>query len=270
MEVCPVFIDETGVLSGSPRRQPVYGVAALVVPDTGDITDALYRRHFNFIADRMAERRRIRRGIEERDERPTLQELDSLMHSSRHHEYKFTETSRFNIQQYIDLLNIYFAFPEMEFHAMILDRLSPTYSLSRWDNDVWSAYAHLTRDLLERRLDRDVFAIVDLQGKPEGSTVYLEDVLCSVHEVKGCLRATSDMSVYLQIVDMLLGCVQFDWKDENNYYGTASKRANEKRELVNYVKSRLGLLPEERFLARGVSSWEWTSPSRFTVHHGGW
>ena len=42
MEVCPAFIDETGILSGPARVQPFYGVGVLVVPDTGRITDALY------------------------------------------------------------------------------------------------------------------------------------------------------------------------------------------------------------------------------------
>ena len=151
MEVCPAFIDETGVLSGSPRRQPVYGVAALVVPETKDITDTLYRRHFNFVSDRATERRNIRQAIRQRGQMPTLKEIDVLMHSTSHHEYKFTEASRFNIQQYIDLLNIYFTFPELQFHAMVWDRRAPDYSLARWNEDVWSAYAHLTRDLIGRR-----------------------------------------------------------------------------------------------------------------------
>ena len=61
----------------------------------------------------------------------------------------------------------------------------------------------LCQSLLHRRLTRDVFAIVDLQSKPGDSPEHMEDILCSVESVKGCLRATSDMSIYLQIVDVL-------------------------------------------------------------------
>ena len=270
MEVCPVFIDETGVLSGSPLRQPVYGIGALVVPDTRSITDTLYRLHFNFSSGRMAERHELRRNIRARGDALTLQEVDRLMHSTRHHEYKFSEVSRFNVQQYINLLNVYFSFPDVQFHAMILDRLDDAYSLARWQGDVWGAYADLTRILLDRRLDRDVFAIADLQGKPDDSQIYLEDRICSVGAVKGCLRATSDMSVYLQLVDVLLGCVQFDWKDANDYYGTTSRRADEKRALVNFVKNQLGLRSEDRFLGNGVSFGMWDSPSLFTVCREDW
>ena len=108
-----------------------------------------------------------------------------------------------------------------------------------------------------------------MQDKPYKSPVYLEDTLCSVRLVKGCLRATSDMSIYLQIVDVLLGCVGFDWKDAKGYYGTTSKRANEKRELVNFVKSRLGLKSGES-LSLETSLSERAAPSRFTVWRHGW
>ena len=269
MEVCPAFIDETGILTGPPRQQPIYGIGVLIIPDPRTLTDSLYRLHFNFIADRMAERQRLRKSISLRDTPPTLTEVDRLMHSTRHHEYKFADVTRFNLQQYIDLLNLYFSFPEPQFHALMLDRLDPSYSLSPWDGDPWKAYAYLTRKLLERRLDRDVFAIVDLQDKPYKSPVYLEDALCSVRLVKGCLRATSDMSIYLQIVDVLLGCVGFDWKDAKGYYGATSKRANEKRELVNFVKGRLGLKPGES-LSSETNLAKRVAPSRFTVWRHGW
>ena len=270
MEICPAFVDETGILSGLRKQQPVYGIGVLVIPDTKAITNSLYRLHFNFSSDRMAERGRIRKEIRSRDESPTLREVDRLMHSTRHHEYKFSEVTRFNLQQYIDLLNLYFSFPEPQFHALIMDRLDSSYDLSRWDGDTWWAYADLARELLGRRLDRDVFAIVDLQDKPDHSSVYIEDMLCSVPSVKGCLRGTSDMSVYLQIVDVLLGCVQFDWKDANGYYGTTSQRAREKRELVEFVKNQLGLPSGARMLTKETTSQSWETPSVFTVCRGNW
>ena len=74
--------------------------------------------------------------------------------------------TRFNLQQYVDLLNLYFSFPEPQGHAMMSDRLGPSYSLSSWNGGPWQAYADLTRKLLERRLDRDVFTVVDLRDKP--------------------------------------------------------------------------------------------------------
>ena len=115
-----------------------------------------------------------------------------------------------------------------------------------------------------------MFAIVDLQGKPDSSPEHLEDILCSAEPVKGCLRATSDMSIYLQIVDALLGCVQFDWKDQRGYYSETSKRAQEKRMLVDFVKRNLDISIEQPFIEDGQSLKDWAGKSSFTIWKWEW
>ena len=109
----------------------------------------------------------------------------------------------------------------------------------------------------------------DLQSKPDQSKVHLEDVLCSVSTVKGCLRATSDMSIYLQLVDLLLGCVQYDVKESIGYYDPSSKRAKAKGQLARFLKTKLGMRPMNRFLANG-QGFEWDALSTFTVTAGEW
>ena len=267
MEVCPVFIDETGVLSGTVREQPIYGIGALVIPAPGEMTDKYYRLHFNFVSSARTERNRIRKEMQARGERLTLTEVDRMMWSSRHHEYKFSEITRSNVQQYIDLLRLYFSFEGLEFHSLLVNRLADGFSLEEWNYDDWKAYADFTRQLLDKSLTRDVFAIVDLQGKPSNSPDYIEDVLCSVKSVKGCLRATSDMSIYLQLVDVLVGCVQFDWKDQRGYYGATSARAQAKRDVVNFVKSRLGMPHETPFISDSQAFEMWDKPSVFSVRN---
>ena len=126
MQACPAFIDETGIPTGPPNQQPIYGIGVLIIPDPRTLTDSLYRLHFNFIADRMEERQRLRKTIRLRDAPPTLREVDRLMHSTRHHEYKFADMTRFNLQQYIDLLNLYFSIRANYWS----DGLTETFSLS--------------------------------------------------------------------------------------------------------------------------------------------
>ena len=135
MEVSPVFIDKTGVLSGSVAEQPIYGIGALLVPDTREITDRLYRLHFNFIRDRMKARNDIRKDAQTSGAPLTLQEVDRMMWSTSHHEYKFTEVTRFNLQEYIDILNIYFSFTDVEFHSLLIDRTDSEFTLDGWDKD---------------------------------------------------------------------------------------------------------------------------------------
>ena len=78
------------------------------------------------------------------------------------------------------------------------------------------------------------------------------------------------MSIYLQIVDVLLGCVQFDVKNRFGYYDATSRRAQEKSQLVRFVKSKLGIRSEQGFLAEGHVPSEWHEPSVFTVSKGRW
>ncbi len=270
MEVCPAFVDETGVLSGSSKNQPIFGVGVVVVPNTGDITDSFYSLHYNFVQNRATKRNEFRRELRARGMSLGLDEVDRLMWSTRHHEYKFTEVTLVNIQQYVDLINLYFSYSDLEFHCSIWDRRDPNAGLSRWGNDEWAAYAHFVKELLARSLTRNVFAIVDLQGEPDKSHVHLEDELCSVPFVKGCLRATSDMSIFLQLVDVLLGCVQFDIRSQMGSYAPGSKRGMAKRQLVNFVKSKLGIGQQDELLPGGRHLAQWGQPSTFTITRGKW
>jgi hypothetical protein len=266
MQVCPIFVDETGVLSSSTQMQPTYGIGLLLVPEPRIVTDSFYKLHFNFRRERTTQRNQIRQRVRREDRPPTLDELNHLMSSSRHHEYKFSEVTAHNLQQYIDLLNLYFSFSTPEFHALLIDRRDQRFTLAQWKNDPWHAYAAIVKQLLQRRLKRDVFAIIDLQGKPNDASIYLEDAVCGIPHVVGCLRATSDMSIFLQLVDVLLGCVQFDWNDRQGFYDGTSKRAQARRHLTTFVKSRFGLKQGEGFLGMLPANFrQWAKPSRFSV-----
>jgi hypothetical protein len=239
MEVCPCFVDETGVLAISASKQPVYGIGLLVIHDPTGITDSLCKTHFNLGSRKRMERRRLIGKLRSRQIKPSVEELDRLVWRTRHHEYKFSEVTDHNLQEYIDLLNVYFEFQCVEFHALIIDKTNPGFNLSRWNNDTWATYVSFMKDLLQRRLHRRVFAIVDLQNKPDSAVDYVEEAICNISAVSGCLRATSDMSVYLQLTDLLLGCVQFDWNDQKGFYNPSSRRADAKRHLTKFLKSKL-------------------------------
>lgn len=265
MEVCPAFIDETGLLGGPAHKQPVYGVGALILHGPPSVTDQFYRLHFNFASTRATERSQLIREIRAGERTPTLAEWNLLMRDTRHHEYKFSEVTRGNLQQYIDLLRLYFDHPGFEFHALLVDRLDPRFSLDLWDGDQWRAYVELVAELVRRRVSRDVFTIVDLQGGPSVSHQTVEDALCSLPKVKGCLRASSETSVFMQIVDVLLGCLQFDWNDAHQRYDVGSKRAEAKRQLARFIKASLGIPVAEPVLTAAMPYRRWSKRSVFTA-----
>ncbi|MEX2598870.1 MAG: DUF3800 domain-containing protein [Dehalococcoidia bacterium] len=265
MDTCPAFVDETGVLTGSLHEQPVYGIGLLVVPEPRQLTESLYKVHFNLVSERRQQRLGLRRKVMAGSLNPTVGELERLMWASRHHEYKFSEVSAHNLQPYLDLLNVYFSYPGVQFHSMIIDRLQDNFDAQAWKDHAWRGYCGLAKELLWRRLDRDAFVIADLQGKPNAEEYYLEDAVCTIPRVKGCLRAASEMSIFLQLVDLLLGCVQFDWKDQHHYYGSTSGRAEAKRRLTAFVKAKLGVRSDETLLPPNLPYRAWRKPSIFTA-----
>ena len=265
MEVLPAFIDETGVLTQSTREQPIYGIGLLLVKDPSKVTDSLYKLYFNVASDRSSERSRLRNEIKQGDRSPSLQEIDRLMWSTRHPEYKFTDVASHNVQRYVDLLNLYFSHDCFEFHSLLVDRTDPEFSLLQWNNDPWRAYVALGRELLERRLDKQVFALVDYQAKPTRSVISLEEEFCSIENMKGCLRAASETQIFLQLVDVLIGCVQADYKEQRGLYSSNSSRARAKKSLIGFVRSRLALPSGQPMVTRDHPIWETNSPSTFTV-----
>ena len=265
MDVVPAFIDETGVLTSSTKDQPVYGIGMLLVHDPDRLTDSFYDLHFRSGSERATKRSQIRDEVMDREGSVTLPELDRLMWSTRHYEYKYSEVSPHNLQSYIDLLNLYFSYDCVEFHALMVDRTEPGFSLSQWNNDPWYAYVGLGRELLEARLSRPAFALVDFQRRPNRSTISLENTLSLASNVAGCVRASSETQVFLQIVDVILGCVQADWKDQNGFYSPESGRAQAKKELLNFLKGRIGLPTSQPMISHTNRVMEISSPTPFSV-----
>lgn len=265
MKVLPAFVDETGVLSNSPSDQPVFGVGFLLVQDPAKVTESFYRLHFDYRSVKTAERKLLRREIRQGERSPSLDELDILMRNTRHHEFKFTDVGPHNLQKYVDLLRLYFSYDCFEFHSLFLDKKGTGFSHSQWGKDSWRTYVELGRELLERRLHTPAFTIVDFQGQPRRSPVSVEDTFREVEQVAGCVRASSETQIFLQMVDVLLGCVQADLRDLKGLYAPDSRRGKAKRDLVNFVRTNLGLLPAQPIVSEHQPVWESSTPSPFTV-----
>lgn len=265
MEVVPAFVDETGVLTSSTKDQPVYGIGMLLVHDLAKVTDSFYDLHFRYGSERANKRSRVREAIKDREDGLSLDELDRLMWSTRHYEYKYSEVSPHNLQHYIDLLNLFFSFDCLEFHSLLVDRTESGYSLSPWNNDPWKAYVELGKELMEERLSRPAFAVVDFQRRPNGASISVEDTFCLATNVAGCMRASSETQVFLQLVDVLRGCVQADWRNHSGSLSHESRRGQAKRELLSLLKKQLGLSSIQPMVTREERVLEALAPLPFTV-----
>jgi hypothetical protein len=243
VKVTSCFIDETGSL-GEPS-QPLFGVGLLVVRDNGGLTDRLYTVSLNFNSRIRQKRLALQRELMEQGRTIELKELQMLLNKTRHHEYKFTGLTNANINDYIAILNEFFAFTGSEFHAIIFERNDQTRDL--YSGAAWPAYIKVTKALLARRLQEPSFICVDWQTRPKNVALSLEAELCDLPYVAGCLRMTSDTSCFLQITDLLLGVVSFDWREAHRGINS-STNARLKRDVSNFVKAKLGMPPSARFL----------------------
>ncbi|MEA2642322.1 MAG: hypothetical protein QOF51_3716 [Chloroflexota bacterium] len=114
----------------------------------------------------------------------------------------------------------------------------------------WPAYVMITKTLLRRRVKEPSFVCCDWQGKPKHQALALEDELCTLPYVAGCLRVTSEMSAFIQVTDLLLGVVAFDWREAHGEVAT-STNAGLKRDMARFVKTKLGMAPSSHFLENG-------------------
>ncbi len=115
-----------------------------------------------------------------------------------------------------------------------------------------------------QRLKEPSFICVDWQTRPKNESLSLESDLCQLTNVAGCLRMTSDTSCFLQITDLLLGVVSFDWREAQKGPST-STNARLKRDVANFVKAKLGMSPSMRFLDGGRRYYRRSVPMQFSV-----
>jgi len=261
MQATPCFVDETGTLH--EPTQPIFAVGALVVRDVATLTDRLHTASLNFNARVREKRKELQRNIREcADGKMELRDYQRLLEKTRHHEYKFTGLRDHNIDAYLAILNIAFSGTGTEFHAIVVER-TPR-SLQRLGNLAWPAYVGVTATLLKRRLSEPTFVCCDWQTRPKNQNLTLETELCKLDRVVGCLRMTSETSCFLQVVDLLLGVVSFDWRDARGQIAP-SKNAVLRQDLVRFVKKKLGMAPGDRFLKPGSTYFSRRTPMRVTV-----
>jgi Protein of unknown function (DUF3800) len=209
------FIDETGVLSNDPQ-QPFFALGLL---KTGE-TSILYER-----LNKISQRAKSKSG-------------------NNKFEFKFNKINNNNTSFYIDLIDIFFEFPDLYFKCLILNKKDPNINFNRYFSSTWEAQISYTKLLLKHTVRRDeqVAVIADYLGKPNSSTKFFEkEILTTQRETKNTIPVVfnacmleSDASLFIQLVDVLLGLVVYDCKIQK---GTNSNLA--KTSVLNVLKNRL-------------------------------
>lgn len=236
------FIDESGVLDVSQVEQPFFGIGLLRIEDPGPITEELARRHYDFSSVQKAKRRALLIELTKRPRAVSADEINGMLMATKHHEYKFTHLTPLNLNKYEKVLDTALGFP-IHFCALVIDKTDPLFNSQLYKN-YWSAYIRYSQVLCEHNSNaiNKISIVADYMNKPNDSEAFFEHELNRVPNVLNVLRAHSESFTLLQVCDLLLGAVLFEWRAKKGLI-KRSNRAAAKMDFVNYLVSKLKISP---------------------------
>jgi len=198
------FMDETGVLSNDPQQR-FFALGLLKLENTSKLFQDVKN-----LKDRYGLNGRF--------------------------EFKFTGIKRNgDLALHKELIDICFAYPDFFFACIILDKDAFGHSLSSpttWDMQLDLAKKHIKSSI---KAEERVAVIADYLTKPNNSNRYFEDELQRLKKVFNACMIESDSSVFVQIVDIFIGCIVYRHKIEHGL----ARETTPKGKLVLYIESKL-------------------------------
>lgn len=200
-----VFIDESGVLANDPN-QPFFGIGLLKIYDT----TLLYQKVKN-VKDKLISR-----------------------------EFKFSNVNRGNLSLYLELLDAYFSYSNCYFCLFVLDKFNPNVQIKQYFSNVWDAYIGYSKLLLRNNIGEDTCCVIsDYLDRPRYAHNSYEQSIRSIGpRIFNATMLESHACLMIQVVDVLTGCVLYDFRQERYPSGISNRP---KLELSNRLKEILGV-----------------------------
>lgn len=196
------FIDETGVLSNDPQQR-FFALGLLKLENTS----ALYE---------------------------DIKKLKDRYRKTN--EFKFTDIKiNSHLRLYKELVDICFAHPEFFFACIVIDKQNGSHTTppSTWEMQLELAKRHIRSSVKQ---DEKVAIIADYLSKPNLSTKYFESEMQRIQKVFNACMIESDSSVFVQVVDIFIGCVVHSYKLA---HGITTNTKTPKSKLVKYIEDKL-------------------------------
>jgi hypothetical protein len=205
------FIDESGVLSNDPN-QPFFALGLLLIEDTSEMT---------------VELNRLKARV-----------LKAFPHSKKGFEFKFKNVTRDYRRYYEELIDIALAHP-MKVCVFILDKTDPRIDVSKYFKTTWDAYIGYSKLLIRNNVKHpdSCIVIADHLTKPTAHPKWLEHELRNLARVNNAMMLESSASMFIQVIDVLTGCVVYAFRRRKNPRQATDKV---KQQLSEYLASRLG------------------------------
>lgn len=239
------FIDESGVLDESNKIQPYFAVGFLSIEDTSKIGEILTQKHYDYFSIQKEKRKNTLRELKENPRVLSQDDLNLLLVSTRHYEYKFTSVTHTTLARYKSFINTAFEFP-IRFCALVIDKTDPLFNSTIYKN-YWTAYIKYAKMLCQNNCDEGnkLCVIADYMNRPSEAETYFEKELNVLPNVFNTLRAHSETFTLLQMCDLMLGSVVFQWRQKNDFVKD-SNRAKAKKEFVDHLIGKLTIPNSKR------------------------
>ncbi len=124
-------------------------------------------------------------------------------------EFKFSSITQSNHRYYEKLIDLYFEHKDFEFCCLVLDKEACNINIENYFPNGWDAYIAYSKLLLKKniRQNEKICVIADYLQKPKISR---KDYSREIQKLEGIFNACmleSHASLFIQAVDVLLGCV---------------------------------------------------------------
>ncbi|MBN8827523.1 MAG: DUF3800 domain-containing protein [Sphingobacteriia bacterium] len=234
-----IFIDESGVTDDPNRPQPYYSIGLLKVYDSAKITWQILQAYNKSFSVLRSNRKKLITDLQKEPRILTDKELNSLLASTTHYEYKFSAVRQDNLDLYKSFINILFK-NKFHFCAFVVNRRDINYDQKIHDN-YWEAYLGYCKTVCKCNIAKNERAtvIADYMNKPKSSMKLLETELLSLTNINNVLRSQSLGTPLLQACDILLGAVALQHKIKADVLDTSSKNFQAKFELSKYIEEKL-------------------------------
>lgn len=217
------FIDE----AGNSNQERFFGLGLLLIDDEiGYFYDSMKPFY-----DRVFENARLikARRVEILKSQNDIEQLSQIANSGVKFELKFKYVNFSNNLIYKALVDNYFQFPNVRFCALVIDREDQALTS---DLEPWDTYIHRAAMLLANNIKHiqpcNICVLADDLTRPKEIRKTFEQSLKDAintrlvkmgigKSVFGVARLESHASLMLQVVDILLGAVMYDFKKRQGF-----------------------------------------------------
>ena len=190
------FIDETGVLHNDPDQR-FFAIGLLKCEDTSALYEELRmlknRAESKLDLEKQAKGLPVKKGC---------------------FEFKFSSITRGSHEFYYDLIGLYFKFTKLQFCSLVIDKANPGVNIEEVFPDTWEAYIGYSKMLIKNNMKPDdkICVVADFLGKPKTSNKYYEPEIRTLPTVYNATVLESHASLFIQLVDVMIGCIVLDFK----------------------------------------------------------